>query len=267
MQDGSTQRGRKSYSKANEIAVALRETRFDHVRSGKEIVRHAALKIGASRLMDYYSQKRGYLVLNENGQDPGAVFSKIYDEGGWIHSETQESRSGLGSSVAATSGLFNEICSAMAILGAQSLVDVGCGDWNWMSREEFSISYTGVDVVPSIIEENSKHSRENVNFKLCDVTKEVPPKADMALCREVLFHLSFDDAKKAIDNIKKSVKYICATSDTTNWFNSDIRTGGYRALNLFRRPFRFPEPVYLIEDSFVTPGRILGIWHVEQLPE
>src|SRR5690606_25797847 len=122
-------------------------------------------------------------------------------------------------------------------------------------QENFSIDYTGIDVVADVIEENSKHSRDNVRFHVCDVTKDVPPSADMALCREVIFHLSFADAFKAIDNIKKSSEYICVTTDTVNWFNSDIHTGGYRPLNLFRKPFNFPKPLYLIDDSLVMPQR------------
>lgn len=265
MPSGAPTTTRKAYSTEGEIALILQQSRMDHVRSGKEVVRHAALKLGASSMLDHYSRKRGYLVPRDDCQDPGVVFANIYSDGGWVHSQSQESRSGLGSSLTATSGLFSEILNAMNNFGCHSLVDVGCGDWNWMGQEKFSIDYTGIDVVPSIIEQNSKYSRSNVRFLLCDATKEVPPASDMALCREVIFHLSFSDAKKVIHNLTKSAKYVCATTDTVNWFNSDIRTGDYRPLNLLRSPFAFPRPVYMIDDSMVTPGRYLGIWRSDQI--
>jgi hypothetical protein len=255
------------YRTNDEIDVALRQVRVSHVRSGKEIIRHAALKLGASSALDFYAKRKGFLVPYEDNDDPRVIFGRIYSAGGWVHSSAQESRSGLGSSMVATSGLFEEIHNAMRKFECRSLVDVGCGDWNWMSRENILVDYTGIDVVPSVIGNNAKHSRDNIRFLVCDVVKERPPEADMVLCREVLFHLSFADIKRALVNLAKCGKYICATTDTVSWFNSDIWTGGYRTLNLFRPPFRLPRPVFMIDDSIVAAGRFLAIWKSEDIPE
>lgn len=221
-------------------------------------------KLGAGSLLDHYTKRKGYLIPYADSRDAGAIFRKIYASRGWVHSETQESLSGPGSSLAATSGLFSAVVKVMDMLGCRSLVDVGCGDWNWMSKEDIQIAYTGVDIVREVIENNSRYSRENVKFLVCDATQTPLPRADMALCREILFHLSFNDAMKVLSNIRQTSPYICATTDTANWFNSDIKTGGFRLLNLFRAPFNFPDPVYLINDSAISSGRFLGVWRSDQ---
>jgi hypothetical protein len=127
--------------------------------------------------------------------------------------------------------------------------------------------YIGLDVVDTVIKRNiTQFERPGRAFVLADATVDELPEADIVLCREILFHLSFDDMRKLLLNIlSKDRRYFIATSDRQTLFNSDIPTGDYRLLNLEARPLRFPPPIRLIEDSAVSPRRIVGVWDMDHL--
>ena len=91
---------------------------------------------------------------------------------------------------------------------------------------------------------------------------------DTVLCREVLFHLSFNDIRLLIQNLRANgVSILIATNDVATGFNSDIVSGDFRLLNLTKPPFRFPSPELSIPDDGVSPGRVLGAWHIKNLPQ
>jgi hypothetical protein len=50
-------------------------------------------------------------------------------------------------------------------------------------------------------------------------------------------------------------------------FNSDIRTGDFRMLNLRRRPFGLPPPLLSVPDDRVTPCRTLGVWRTDAIAD
>jgi SAM-dependent methyltransferase len=87
----------------------------------------------------------------------------------------------------------------------QSVVDLGCGDFAIGRRimEATGIRYTGLDVVPELIE----HHKNTVvgvdaNFLCVDITKEPLPSADLCLVRQVLQHLSNQEIAKALMNLR-----------------------------------------------------------------
>jgi hypothetical protein len=247
-------------------AAAIRTARLDHVQSGKEVVRHALHATGLTGLLHRRRAARGFHLGRYLRDDPAETFRANYRSGGWVHGEGQESRSGIGSSAAVTTGLLDRIGAAMKHLGARSLVDVGCGDWNWMKRSSLEADYIGIDVVPEVIEANQHYARPGVRFAVANAIEGPIPAADAALCREVLFHLSFADALAVVKTIKAAARYLLATTDLDIWFNSDIQTGDFRRINLLRRPFGFPSPLGLIPDGGLVPARYLGVWETASLP-
>ena len=79
-------------------------------------------------------------------------FEQIYKTNLW--SDT-ESRSGAGSSLDATARLRISLPPLLDSLGTQRLLDVTCGDLNWMRQVDIAvIDYIVVDIVESIIEAN-----------------------------------------------------------------------------------------------------------------
>lgn len=248
------------------INTAINGVPLDHVQTTKEFVRHGLMRTGLTRGLDVFRKLKGFQTSDYLSDSPAETFANTYAKGGWVHEDAQESLSGVGSSAAATEGLVDKLERAITALGCTSLVDVGCGDWNWMKRQQFGFSYTGVDIVGDVIAQNQRlFARDGVRFDVCNAIVSSPPKADMALCREVLFHLSFNDIRAVLNNIIPSANYLCATTDFDIAFNADIRTGDYRKLNLTKPPFALPTPLCLIDDTALSPGRFLGVWKTTDL--
>ncbi|MFF5173156.1 class I SAM-dependent methyltransferase [Micromonospora sp. NPDC000089] len=234
----------------------------------REAVRHGLHVTALDRLLFRKRSARGLPVDYLFAGSRAKVFEQVYHHGVWMMTDDQQSRSGTGSALGATGQLREALPGLLARLGARSLLDVGCGDFNWMSEVDLgAVEYTGVDIVPSVIQDNlARHRTAKRSFRCLDAVTEALPQADAVLCREVLFHLSFSDAERLLDNIRSSgARHLIATTDTATGFNSDIRTGDFRLLNLRRRPFAFPEPLHVIADDVVQPGRGVGVWRIEEI--
>ena len=147
-------------------------------------------------------------------------------------------------------------------------LDVGCGDFRSFRDCQFNGHYIGVDIVGDVIADNlNRYGGKTREFRKLDAVVGPLPEADVVLLREVLFHLSFEDAKKVLRNVTLSgAKYLIATNDGSIWFNSDISSGDFRILNLLKSPFCLPPPLHKIDDSLVAEGRILATWQVQNLP-
>ncbi len=196
-----------------------------------------------------------------------ARFNAIYARGIWKNGRSDIPASGPGSALISTTALRRELPELLDKIGAKILLDVGCGDFTWMKEVSISQYYIGTDIVQSVIDLNKVFFNENRRFECLNAISDKLPDADTILCREVLFHLSLDDACSAMRNIlERPRRWFIATTETTTKFNADIRTGDYRPLNLQRPPFRFPNPDYIIDDTEVVAGRFLAAWRVERLP-
>ncbi|MCW2245192.1 SAM-dependent methyltransferase [Azospirillum fermentarium] len=239
---------------------------WDHKKSVKELIRHIIFNIGAGRLLLLNKKRNGHIIDHLSAPTPEERFSMIYNLGVWVHSQEQEALSGLGSEIRFTSKIIQELPSLLERLGSQHLLDVGCGDWSWMQAVKLPCDYIGVDIVPEVIRANRRHERQGVSFAVADAITGPLPKADVGLCREVLFHLSLDDGLAALANMKNSVRWLVATTNPSLWFNSDIATGDFREINLQRPPYCLPPPRERIFDDGVQPGRILAVWAVEDIP-
>ncbi len=200
--------------------------------------------------------------------DRKQVFEQIYTQGVWLEQTDQLARSGSGSQLDATKQLRDQLPALLAELGARTLLDVGCGDFTWMQHVDLGAEYIGIDVVQSVISANEVAFGSTTRHFYClDAVDDALPKADVVLCREILFHLSFADIKDLLNNVKRSgARYLIATSDTCTAFNANVRTGDYRPLNLQRRPFRFPRPQVWLQDEAVMGGRGLGTWILDEIP-
>jgi SAM-dependent methyltransferase len=238
---------------------------WDHKQSVKEILRHVGFKLGAGHLLDGVRRRRGFPTGHLDRTTPADRFRAIYELGAWVHSEGQQSLSGLGSEVGATISIRDALPSLLVRLKCRTLLDVGCGDWSWMRDICLPCNYLGIDVVPEIIENNSRYERAGVVFRVADAIAGPLPEVDVALCREVLFHLSFNDGLRVLANIQHSARWLLGTTDTAIWFNSDVPTGDFRRINLQRSPYRLPPPRALIADDAVAQGRVLGLWETADL--
>ena len=83
----------------------------------------------------------------------------------------------------------------------------------------------------------------NIKFVKLDIRIDKLPVSDLMICRDCLFHFSYEDIFKFLDNFLISdIKYILLTShlNTENKFeNKNIVTGDFRKIDLFSKPFNF----------------------------
>jgi SAM-dependent methyltransferase len=238
---------------------------MDHVQSAKEVARHAAHRLG---LLSLYHRARGHCTRHLAMATVAARFGEIYAGGAWVREGHPDASSGTGSTLSATGDVRAALPGLLRRLDCGTLLDIGCGDWTWMREVELPCGYIGIDIVPEVIEANRRRfGRPGVEFHALDAIAEPLAPVDMALCREVLFHLSFADALALLANIHRSgCRWLLATTDRDLWWNSDITTGDFRRINLQRRPYRLPEPTEAIPDTAHVPDRVLGLWPAAALP-
>jgi hypothetical protein len=88
------------------------------------------------------------------------------------------------------------------------------------------------------------------------------PQADLWLCRDCLFHLSYKDIAIAIQNFLTSdIRYILTSNHQNCTKNKDITTGSFRLLNLELPPFNLGKPIMVIDDWIEGfPERQLCLW-------
>ena len=195
-------------------------------------------------------------------------FAKIYSENLW---EDTESVSGPGSNVINTKVIRKELPKLVSELGLNSLIDIPCGDFNWMKEVNLDIdTYTGVDIVEELVDLNNKtHGNERRKFVKLDMTKDPLPTAELILCRDCWVHFSFADIFRSIKNIKNSnSKYLLTTTDPNLDENIDIYTGAWRTINLQIAPFNFPQPIKIINEECPPEwcyDKNLGLWLIDDL--
>jgi len=202
--------------------------------------------------------------------DSQQIFTDIYDVNGW---GDPESRSGPGSSVFRTRLIRPALSQLFRDLAVQSILDVPCGDFNWMRLTEMpGILYTGADVVSEIVQRNlDLYSGESRHFVCLDMIVDRLPSADLILCRDGLVHLSFADIASTLDQMRSSgAKYLLATTFDTHPENCDIQTGDWRPLNLQIPPLSFPPPIRKIWDGPRPDGtyadKMLALYNAADLP-
>jgi 2-polyprenyl-3-methyl-5-hydroxy-6-metoxy-1,4-benzoquinol methylase len=238
-------------------------------RTAKEITRHLATRLHMNKMIDAVRKARGIRVDYLQGEPLADKFSAAYDKKIWTLGRSVTPLSGAGSSLSVTSGIRANLPNALAQIGCRTMLDVGCGDLTWMSTIDIPADYIGIDVVQSVIERNiALYANTRREFRCLDATNEDIPDADTILCREILFHLSFNDIHQLLCNLAKKPRgWLIATTDVMTFFNADIRTGDFRILNLRRSPFKFPEPDFVVDDSGLIRGRQLGIWRFGRLSQ
>lgn len=188
----------------------------------------------------------------------------------------ETSKSGNGSSLQQTHEISKAIPRLIIDLGIESILDIPCGDLEWMSTVNLSrVKYIGGDVAPSLIGYlQSKYKTKE--FRVLDITEDALPRVDLVFCRDLFVHLSNRKINQAIENIKSSgSKYLATTSFINRSENSDLpfftRGIAWRTINLEISPFQFPEPLLAIDEKCTESGgsyddKNLMIWEIEKLP-
>lgn len=203
------------------------------------------------------------------GTSPEHVFHEIHDANAWASTET---RSGLGSESNATRELVKNLRVLLDAHGLRSVLDVPCGDFNWMRFVDLTgLSYIGGDIIEALVNHNiEKYAMDSCSFRRLDVVTDELPSSDVLLCRDCFVHFSFRAIQRSFDNITQSgIPYILMTHYGNASRNYDIETGGWRKINFEIAPFFLPAPIDYIdekcEEGYYFADKMLGLWNVADL--
>jgi hypothetical protein len=197
------------------------------------------------------------------------IFTETYRKRYW---KSKESVSGRGAELGQTAVLRAELPLLLRRYGIRSLLDLPCGDFNWMQHVDLQgIRYTGGDIVDALVTQNQeKYGNAHRQFRRLDLLADALPDADCILVRDCLVHLSMAHIAQALDNIKKSnIVYLLTTSFPAVKKNEDIQTGYWRPLNLQIAPFSFTEPLFCLNEGCTEldgafADKSLCMWKIER---
>lgn len=177
-----------------------------------------------------------------SSQPCSAIFGKIYADNLWGSSE---SVSGPGSGVVYTKELRLSLSELLIERNIKSILDCGCGDFNWMKEIPLrDIKYQGIDVVENLIESNKAlNTLANVTFVTGDVINDRLPGVDLLMCRDVLVHLTNDQIRTALQNFYSSGSEYFLITSFSGSVNADTFTGDWRSVNLQIERYNFPQPL------------------------
>lgn len=225
------------------------------------------------RVHDDFCRGAIHPFINEVFEKAGIEFSRdrifelIYIHSLWGQGE---SPSGQGSYLDATRSLRVALPTLLDRYEIRSMVDAGCGDFNWMKvMDPGSLldTYYGVDIVPSLIAENQAlYSRSNVKFLVMDLVTTIPPKTDLIFCRHLLQHLPFSDCEAMLSNFRASgAKYLLATSVPDVKTHEEVLvTGAFRKINLEIEPFQIGPRIDTLDDSQRPKDpTVLGLYQLQ----
>ncbi len=197
------------------------------------------------------------------------VFIDIYHKNHW---SSEVSRSGTGSELIQTATLVEKLPDIFQEYGIKTVLDLPCGDWNWMKYVDLQeVQYHGGDIVKEIIASNrQKYLSDQVRFSQMNILADQIPQADLILCRDCLVHFSYRDIARALDNIHRSRSTYLLTTTFPEKSNTKIVTGAWRPINLAAPPFNLPAPLLEINENCTEGGnqyqdKTLALWELQGL--
>lgn len=188
-----------------------------------------------------------------------------------------ESLSGPGSSLRATDRIRAEIAGLIAELGVQSLLDIPCGDLEWMKEMQLpGVHYIGADIVDEVVNlarckiksSPLQASTETVDFFTLDVCEGPLPKVDLLLIRDCFGHFPDADVMIALETIRASeCRWLLTTHFPGRGASVDIERGGWRPLDLRAYPFHLRAPNRVISEGVEGEfaDKSLALWKIDTL--
>ena len=218
------------------------------------------------RLHRAYRVKKAYTGSLEDR------FTALYKTRFWGGDKKNESFSGPGSTSEYTQVLRTELPKVFEQFTIHRVFDAPCGDFKWMQHVVHQcpgIEYIGADIVAPMIKANTaRHANERIRFFHADLTHAEFPKADLMICRDCLFHLSYQDIELVLNNfVASGIPFLLTSTHLGTVENRDIYSGRFRLIDLFSTPFNFSKDVlYRIQDWVPPfPPREMCLWTRDQV--
>jgi len=207
--------------------------------------------------------------------------SKAYFETIFLEKKfNSKNYSGDGSLPEQTKELIKNIPEIIKQYNINTLLDIPCGDFEYMKYIYSTIpNYIGGDISENVIKRN-RELYPGVNLQVINLQTDPLPNCDCILVRDLFVHLTYDEIKNCLRNIKKhNIKYILTTTFTktgvirsVNWTNVIISPEYvfWQPINLEIEPLKFPKPLYLLNENCTEANnkfndKSLGLWLVDSI--
>jgi SAM-dependent methyltransferase len=164
----------------------------------------------------------------------------------WGRNDAGLGTSGTGSTLAATLVYRTFLAKFMKEHDVHSVVDAGCGDWEFSSTIDWSgIDYRGYDITRDVVARDAlAYAKPNIQFFHGDIVEDDLPPADLLLSKHVLQHLPNAAVTKFLAKQLPKYKHVLLTNgvDAKSFAgsNGDIKLGAYRTLDVTAPPFNVP---------------------------
>jgi hypothetical protein len=179
---------------------------------------------------DEYKVERWWERVDKKQEN---VFDEIYKGGGW---------NGQGSGPGSLPENNKEYIWLLHKIieytpNIDTIVDLGCGDFQLMNEVPHTKKYIGVDTSSTIIDINKKKYPQ-IDFRCVDIVNDELPNGDLVIIKDVLQHLSNSNINKILNKIKK-YKWCVITNDyASENVLYDIEPGQWRPLNILLDPYK-----------------------------
>ena len=188
-------------------------------------------------------------------------FTEVYEKRQWA---TGESASGPGSergsgSVDHTIRLLHRFIPELAV---RSIADIPCGDFHWMGdvlEAHPQVDYVGYDIVQSLIARNRRTFPDRTFVDL-DIVTQVPPPADLIVCKDLVNHLYERDVRAALRNMAASGSTWLLITSNAGYPNCELDmrgAGASRELDLAAPPYDLPPPIH--GDHYMSLWRLTDV--------
>ena len=118
------------------------------------------------------------------------IFDSVYRNDLW------RGGSGSGSREEVTRGYRNFLQNFMREHHIASVVDLGCGDWQFSRHMDWTgIDYTGVDVSSVVLKDTKMFSRDGVRFLNANGVTDPLPAADLLIAKDVASGVHLDKGR------------------------------------------------------------------------
>ncbi len=148
----------------------------------------------------------------------------IYDNNkyGWWGNT---SKSGEGSEGRMAEFKKNLVSSIVEKYDIKSILDFGCGDYNWMQKVTGDYQYTGIDIVSSLVDSHNrmygKHNRRFIygntanEYFHTDFIKQYGTTFDIGVLFDILGHQLWSEINTSLDFIlnKLDIKYLLVSNE------------------------------------------------------
>ena len=165
------------------------------------------------------------------------IFDNVYRNNLW------RGGSGSGSREDLTRGYRTFLQNFMRDQHIASVVDLGCGDWQFSRHVDWTgIDYTGVDVSSVILGATKAFARDGIRFLNANAVSDPLPAADLLIAKDVFQHWSNADILAFLPRLQNYRVALITNGFPRHamaYVNADMPTSfQYRPVDLSRPPFK-----------------------------